>query len=56
MKKFNLFQIYLFMLIAFTMSSCELIADIFRGGVIVGLVIAGLVVGLILWIIGGTRK
>lgn len=39
-----------------TMSSCEVIGDIFQAGVWVGVILVVLVVGIILWIIGKARK
>ena len=42
--------------VAMTFSSCEVIGDIFKAGVWVGIVLVVLVVGLILWLMGKGRR
>ncbi len=51
------FYAILFFLSA-TLTSCEIIGDIFKAGIWTGLIIVVLFVGLIIWIIGrlGGRK
>ncbi|MDQ3072289.1 MAG: hypothetical protein M3Q97_03365 [Bacteroidota bacterium] len=49
MRKFSLLTI--FALLAVTMTSCELVGDIFEAGMWVGIIIVALVIALIIWII-----
>ena len=42
--------------ITFTASSCQAIADIFKAGMWVGIIVVVLVVGIIFWLIGKARK
>ena len=42
--------------IIFTATSCQAIADIFKAGVWVGVLLVVLVVGIIFWLIGKARK
>jgi hypothetical protein len=44
----------LFLAIAF--SSCQAIADIFKAGVWVGVIIVVAIIGLILWVVGKSKK
>lgn len=46
---------FLFVIIT-TMSSCEAIGGIFKAGVWVGVLVVVLVVGVILWLVGKSRK
>ncbi len=47
----NLFPIaFLFTLIV-SLSSCELIGDIFKGGVYVGMIIVILVIAIVIWLL-----
>ncbi len=56
MKKNNgILLACLFVLIT-TMSSCEAIGGIFKAGVWVGVLVVVLVVGIILWLVGKSRK
>ena len=41
----------LFALISSTLSSCEVIGDIFKAGVWVGILLVVLVVGVIIWLV-----
>ncbi len=50
MKLRSLFLFFV-LAMALTLSSCEVIGDIFKGGIIVGILIVVLVIGLIIWII-----
>jgi hypothetical protein len=56
MKSNNGLIFSLLALIIFTTSSCQAIADIFKAGVWVGVIIVVLVVGIIFWLIGRARK
>lgn len=38
------------------LSSCELIGDIFKGGVYVGIILVLVVIGLVVWLISSMRK
>ena len=53
MQKFFLFY---FILIVTTLSSCEVIGDIFEVGVWVGVVIVVAIIALIWWIVSRFRK
>ena len=55
MKSNRLF-IALLVFISALLSSCEAIADIFKAGVWVGVIIVVLVVGLIFWLINKAKK
>jgi hypothetical protein len=56
MKKSYSLLLALLTLITFTISSCEVIGDIFKAGVWVGILIVVLIVGVIFWLIGKARK
>ncbi|MFN6946775.1 MAG: hypothetical protein ACK4ND_17640 [Cytophagaceae bacterium] len=51
----NLYTIYIFLFLVLTMTSCEIIADIFAAGIWVGVIGVLLIVGLILFIISKLR-
>ncbi len=46
----------LLLVILSTLSSCDLITGIFKGGVYVGVILVLVVVGLIIWLISSMRK
>jgi len=49
----------LYLMLAFclvTLSSCQAIADIFKAGVWVGIIIVAVVIGLIIFLIGRSKK
>ena len=56
MKRNNTLVFALLALISFTASSCEVIGDIFKAGVWVGILLVVLVVGIIFWLINKARK
>ena len=57
MNKFNLKTILLPMLIvAIMLSSCQAIADIFKAGVWVGVIIVVVIIVIIFWLIGKAGK
>jgi TRAP-type C4-dicarboxylate transport system permease large subunit len=43
-------------LLMFSLSSCELIGDIFKAGVWAGLLLVAVVIALVIWIISRFRK
>ena len=55
MKK-NSFLLAFLLAITATLSSCQAIADIFKAGVWVGVVLVVVVVGIILWLVGKAKK
>mgnify|MGYP007014283816 CR=1 FL=1 len=56
MKKSNgILLATLFFLIT-ALSGCQVIGDIFKAGVWVGVLLVALVIGIILWVIGKARK
>ena len=48
--------LFFFVLVVTTLSSCEVIGDIFEGGVWVGVIIVVAVIALIWWIVSRFRK
>ncbi len=56
MKKNLSIYVPLFLLLALGLESCEVIGDIFKAGVWVGVILVILVVGIILWIVGKAKK
>jgi len=56
MKRSNRLIFALLLFIVFTASSCQAIADIFKAGVWVGVLLVVVVVGVIFWLIGKARK
>jgi len=51
MKNLRLSQLLIFAIMAFTLTGCELIGDIFAAGIWVGVIGVVLVVILVFWII-----
>ncbi|CAN5323535.1 hypothetical protein BH09BAC2_BH09BAC2_06960 [soil metagenome] len=56
MKRIQFSMFTALMVLMITTSGCQAIADIFKAGMWVGIIIVVAVVGLILWIIGKARK
>ncbi len=56
MKKTNLTLGIILLATMFTMSGCEVIGDIFKAGMWVGVIIVVAIVALILWLVGKARK
>ena len=56
MKRINRFIFVLLAFILFTSSSCQAIADIFKAGVWVGVLLVVLVIGIIFWLINKAKK
>lgn len=50
MKNF-LTQIFVFVLLSFTLTGCDVIGDIFEAGIWAGVIIVVLVIVLVIWII-----
>jgi hypothetical protein len=55
MKRFNYLMIFLLVMVM-TLSSCEVIGDIFQAGLAVGIIVVVAVVGLIIWLVSRFRK
>ncbi|WMJ74884.1 hypothetical protein RCC89_17200 [Cytophagaceae bacterium ABcell3] len=51
----QLYTFYLFVILAITMSGCEIIADIFAAGVWVGVIGILIIVGIIVFIISKVK-
>lgn len=51
MRKFNNFSLVLFVLLAFTLTGCDLVVDIFEAGFWTAIVILLVVVGIIILLI-----
>ncbi len=56
MKKSNGILLASLLFVLTTMSSCQAIADIFKAGVWVGVLLVVVVIAIILWIIGKASK
>ncbi|WP_204281871.1 hypothetical protein [Pontibacter burrus] len=56
MNNLRLYMATLFVLMAFTLSSCELVGNIFKAGMWTALIIIVLVVVLIAWIFRKLRR
>ncbi|WP_193408751.1 hypothetical protein [Flavisolibacter tropicus] len=55
MKQFKYIGVWL-IAVAISLSSCEVIGDIFRAGMAVGIFVVVLVVGLIIWLLTRMRR
>lgn len=55
MKNYSLFGL-LALAVAMSLSSCEIVGDIFQAGVWIGILLVVFVVGLILWLVGRGRR
>ena len=51
MKNLQLSQLFLFVILASTLTGCELVGDIFEAGVWAGVIVVVLVIVLIFWLI-----
>jgi hypothetical protein len=57
MDKFNLRTALVFMLVmSISFSSCQVIQDIFKAGVWVGIIIVVVIIALIFWLINKAKK
>lgn len=56
MKKFNYPILSALLLFAFTLSSCEIVGDIFQAGIWVGLILVVIVIVIIVWIFNKFRR
>ena len=56
MKNYKTLLFALLASIVFTASSCQAIADIFKAGVWVGVLLVVVVIGIIFWLVGKARK
>ncbi len=55
MKQFSPL-VLLFVLLAVTLNSCEVIGDILEVGIWMGLIVAALVIGLVIWLVRKFRR
>ncbi len=55
MKRFNYLVLFL-MAMVMTLSSCEMIGDIFQAGMAVGVIVIIAVVGLVIWLVSRFRR
>lgn len=55
MKQFKYIGIWL-IAVAISLSSCELVGDIFQAGMAVGIFVVVLIVGLIIWLLTRFRR
>ena len=56
MRRNNILLLTLLISLCTTMSSCEVIGGIFKAGVWVGVLLVVVVVGIILWLVGKSKK
>lgn len=56
MKKINLPILAALMMVMFTASSCEVVGGIFKAGMWTGIIVVVLVIVLVIWLIGRSRK
>ncbi|HEX6914956.1 MAG TPA: hypothetical protein VF145_06925 [Chitinophagaceae bacterium] len=56
MNKLNFPAVTLILLIAFTASSCDLVAGIFKAGFWTAIIVIVLIVALVAWLVGKTRN
>ena len=56
MKQFNFPLLATLLVIVFTASSCDAIEGIFKAGMWTGVILIVLIVVLVLWLIGKTRR
>jgi hypothetical protein len=56
MQRINFTVLSILAGLTLTMSSCELVGDIFEAGVWTGLIIVAVVIGLVIWIISRFMK
>lgn len=53
MKKLNLI---LLMFFSFTLTSCDVVGDIFEAGWWSGIIVVVLIIALVIWLLGRSRK
>lgn len=53
MKKFN---VLLLMVLSLSLTSCEVVGDIFEAGWWTGVIVVVLVIALVIWLLGRARK
>jgi hypothetical protein len=56
MPRALLSRLFLIVLLAMTLTGCEVVGGIFKAGMWVGIVMAVLIVALIMWIFGKARS
>lgn len=47
---------FMFLLISMTLTGCELIGDIFKAGVWVGILLVVVIIALVLWLIAKAKR
>lgn len=48
-------RLFLLLLVTLPVGACELVGDIFQGGLILGIIIAVIVIGLLMKLFGGRK-
>lgn len=56
MKNIRVYLMTLLVLLTFTLSSCELVGDIFEAGMWVGIILVVLIIMLIAWLLRKIRR
>lgn len=56
MKNIKVYLMTLLVLLTFTLSSCELVGDIFEAGMWVGIILVVLIIMLIAWLLRKIRR
>jgi hypothetical protein len=51
MKRLNFAQLFLFVLMLFTFTGCDVILDIFEAGMWVGVIIVVLIIFVVIWLV-----
>jgi hypothetical protein len=56
MKKFNLSALTALLMLMVTFSSCQVVGGIFKAGMWSGIIVVVLIIVLVIWLIGRSRK
>lgn len=51
MKNFNISTLFIFLFFLISFTSCEIIGDIFKAGLWVGIILVVLVIAVVIWLI-----
>lgn len=49
-------KVFLLMILSLTLTSCEVVGDIFEAGWWTGVIVVVLVIALVIWLLGRSRK